>query len=321
MLVDLSTPIPNRENTDHLPATRNDTTNSQNTQSLFGARISNKRRTYHERESNEEDSQVTCATEDDTCFDSLCEEGLNFEANSSHISRTENQPSLPIISGATLNIGVKDLSEYSVRAEIESQLSQPLLGATASPITNWFDKGSSNSEDSDEEMSISNFDELENCSEGDSFTEGMECGSGGDDDMTEYDELGLYHEDGRQTNAQLQNTANSTLIEKGWSIATNESTQFADEGSRTTAALPVHEAILEQVAGGSASDDEWDNLLACKSKESQHTPQANNKADDVMAEQLADHASKNTQDTLYRTTLDSHSSSVLDVDVNDFEWD
>ncbi len=319
MLVDSSTSLPSRENTDHLPTTRNDTTNSQNTQSLFQARISNKRRTYQERESNKEDSQVTCINDDDTCFDSLCEEDLNFETNSNHISQTENQPSLPIIGGAATLIDVKDLSEYNFRAEIESQLSQPILGATALPVTNWFDRRSSNSEDSDEEISISNFDELENCSDGGSFTECMECESGGDDDMTEYDELGLYYEDGglcKQINAQTK--ANSMPIEKEWSIITNESTHFADEGSCTTAALPVHEAGLEQVAGGSASDDEWDNLLTCKSKDSQHTPQASNKADDVMVDELADHAAKNTQETRNR---DFYSSSVLDIDVNDFEWD
>ena len=212
---------------------------SQHSQSLFSARVHSKRAL---QKKPDQDTRQVCQGEsdlgnDDTCFESLCD--------------------LP--------------SEHDGETVYDSQPSQPLLSAVMKSSTS-AQYTILVSSDGDDQMSISSFESLGDCSESGSLTEGMECDSCGED-LSGYDELEFYEDD--QTIStdtdidKLQEHNDSSILRTSSnSSVTNKQRCSADE---SPALLPVdhtrvgHEQqqIINAVDPSAMSDDDWDCLLTC----------------------------------------------------------
>ncbi len=267
-------------NTEHLQST---TTNPVNSQSLFQARISRKQQMPQEQENHTKTNRAACNSEDDddTCFDSLCElsENIHFGTASRHVIDIDNQPSQPILDNTAMDYSIPNQT-----VPTDSQPSQALLGTT----TNYkLEDVYSSQNNDDDDMSISSFEELEDC---DSPSENMLCvfnqakscegmAVSGQNNPPDADEIEVKPED---------ECIGLCAIEGSLVVA---------------AALPEVDARQDN-----GSDEEWDRLLT-----QQPTLLT---SDDIMPddfELLANHAVENTN-------LCSPSISISDVDINDFEW-
>lgn len=278
---------------------------SQNIQSsLFRARVSFKKSESQDKEN------TTSLTDDDTSFDSLLEldETVHFEPDNENSSQIEFEETDTQVSQ------VSPLFNYNSEIDVtDSQLSQPLIGVGAPPL----DDQNSNIMDSEGEMSISSFDELENCSESESFmiTEAMRQDESDLHKITGYDTLG--------NDTMYSQTEKEAMCMAGHTIHFDQT----DEILSTAAALPKTQARVDHtdsVQETTGSDEEWDSLLAYEStvipKHTQTT-------------KVACHAYSNSTtaepgplaESTHTNTLTDYSCvngfSVLDIDDNDFNWD